>query len=256
MPEEIIQVTRQPNYVVIALNRPEKRNALNQPILEELDKALASVEDDKSVRALLLRGNGSSFCSGIDLKELHATAEAHNPTALERAFERLERFPVPTVAAIQGAALAGGLELAAHCDIRIASENAKLGMPVARLGLIPPYDFTRKLIETCGAANTAYVLYTAGLIDARRSLEMGLVHEVVADGNLQEAAIATVEKIAANAPLSLRAMKATIRRCMSESFQAYHEDLLELTRAVRSSEDAKEGVKAFVAKRKPVWRAL
>jgi enoyl-CoA hydratase/carnithine racemase len=255
MAEEVLKVTRHPNYAVLTLNRPEKRNALNQPLIDALDQALRKFEGDREVRALLLRGEGASFCAGIDLKEVDETSGVHNPTSLESVFGRLERFPVPTIAAVQGAALAGGLELALHCDLRIASENAKLGMTLGRVGLMVPYDFTRKLIEVCGSANTAWILYTADLLDAERGRHMNIVHDVVADAKLGEATTALAEKIAANAPLSLRAMKATVRRCMSETFDAWHDDMLQMARSVRESSDAKEGVRAFLEKRKPVWKA-
>ncbi len=180
MAEEVLKVTRHPNYAVLTLNRPEKRNALNQPLIDALDQALRKFEGDREIRALLLRGEGASFCAGIDLKEVDETSGVHNPTSLESVFGRLERFPVPTIAAVQGAALAGGLELALHCDLRIASDNAKLGMTLGRVGLMVPYDFTRKLIEVCGSANTAWILYTADLLDAERGRHMNIVHDVVA----------------------------------------------------------------------------
>ena len=255
MAEEVLKVTRHPNYAVLTLNRPEKRNALNQPMIEALNNALVKFEGDREIRALLLRGEGASFCAGIDLKEVAEASGSHNPTSLETVFGRLERFPVPTIAAVQGAALAGGLELAVHCDLRICAEDARLGMTLGRLGLMVPYDFTRKLIEVIGSANTAYILYTADLIDGRRALSMGMVHEVVAAAKVNEAASALAERVAGNAPLSLRAMKATVRRCMSETFDAYHDDLLKLAGDVRRSDDAKEGVRAFLEKRKPVWQA-
>ncbi|HUO04479.1 MAG TPA: enoyl-CoA hydratase/isomerase family protein [Candidatus Binataceae bacterium] len=255
MADPILKIERHQNYATLTLNRPDKRNALNVGLLAAINDGLAQFENDKEIRALVLRGEGSGFCSGIDLAELHETEGGHNPNSIEAVFGRLERFPVPTIAAVHGPALAGGLELALHCDLRVAADNAKLGMTVARVGLIVPYDFIRKLIEICGAANTAMILYTADLFDARKGLELGLVHEVVADAKLADATAALAEKVSAAAPLPLRGMKATIRRCMSESYNAYHDDLLKLARDVRSSRDAKEGVRAFVEKRKPVWRA-
>jgi enoyl-CoA hydratase/carnithine racemase len=255
MAEEVLKVTRRPNYAILTLNRPEKRNALNQPLIEALNKALIQFENDREVRALLICGEGASFCAGIDLKEVNEAEGGHNPTSLESVFGRLERFPVPTIAAVQGAALAGGLELALHCDLRIAGEGARLGMTLGRVGLMVPYDFTRKLIEVCGSANTAWILYTADLIEAQRGRQMNIVHDVVPDAKLKEATTALAEKVAGNAPLSLRAMKATVRRCMSETFDAWHDDMLKMARDVRQSEDAREGVRAFLEKRKPVWRA-
>ena len=255
MADEVLKVTRHPNYAVLTLNRPEKRNALNQLLIDALNKALAQFENDREVRALLIRGEGGSFCAGIDLKEVDEAEGGHNPNSLESVFGRLERFPVPTIAAVQGAALAGGLELALHCDLRVAGEGARLGMTLGRVGLMVPYDFTRKLIEVCGSANTAWILYTADLIEAHRGREMNMVHDVVPDAKLGDVTTALAEKVAGNAPLSLRAMKATVRRCMSETFDAWHDDMLKMARDVRQSEDAKEGVRAFLETRKPVWQA-
>src|SRR5258708_21054140 len=124
MAEEVLKVTRHPNYAVLSLNRPEKRNALNQAISDAINDALVKFENDKEIRALLLRGEGSSFCAGIDLKEVDEAESGHNPTSLESVFGRLERFPVPTIAAVQGAALAGGLELGAPCDLHNHSHQA------------------------------------------------------------------------------------------------------------------------------------
>src|SRR5262249_30043821 len=153
---------------------------------------------------LLLRGEGAGFCAGIDLKEVDEAEGGHNPTSLESVFGRLERFPVPTIAAVQGPALAGGLELALHCDLRIAGEGARLGMTLGRVGLMVLSDSPRKLMGVCGSANTAWIFYTADLIEAHRGREMNIVHEVVPDSKLAEVTTALAEKVAGNAPLSLR----------------------------------------------------
>jgi enoyl-CoA hydratase/carnithine racemase len=256
MADNILKVSRHTNYAVLTLNRPEKRNALNQPMIEALNSALAALESEREIRAILIRGEGAAFCAGVDLKEVDESGSSgHNTTSLESVFGRLEKFPVPTIAAVHGSALAGGLELALHCDLRIATDSARLGMTLGRVGLMVPYDFTRKLIEVCGAANTAWILYTADLIDGERGRAMGLVHEIVPAVKLESHAAALAERVAANAPLSLRAMKATVRRCMTETFDAWHDDLSRMARDVRKSADAHEGVRAFLEKRKPVWKA-
>src|SRR5271163_3535564 len=255
MAGELIKIERQPNYVTFTLNRPEKRNSLNEALLRSLDAGIAEVEDDKSIRAVILRGAGRSFSAGLDLAEAERLEGNHNPFNLERLFRRVEHLPVPTIAAVQGAALAGGCELALHCDLRVAADDLRMGMTVARVGLVVPYDFIRKLIEIIGAANTAQILYTAEPVDAQRALAMGMVHEVVPVAKLDEAAIGWAEKVSANAPLSLRTMKKSLRRSLDESNDAWHEDILEMGRAVRSSKDAKEGIRAFLEKRKPVWQA-
>ncbi|MGH8012951.1 MAG: enoyl-CoA hydratase/isomerase family protein [Candidatus Binataceae bacterium] len=252
---DLLKVERRPNYAIFTLNRPEKRNALNEGLVKAIDEACASVENDKEIRAVILRGEGRSFCSGIDLAEADRLEGGHNPMSLEHVFGHLENLPVPTIAAVQGAALAGGCELALHCDLRIAGDDARIGMTVSRVGLLVPYDFIRKLIEVIGSANTAQILYTAEPVDAQRSLAMGMVHEVVPAAKLDETAVAWAEKVSSNAPLSLRAMKKSLRRSLSASNDAWHDDILELGRQVRASKDAKEGIRAFLEKRKPNWRA-
>ncbi len=254
MAEQVVKLTRHQNWAVLSLNRPDKRNALNSEVLSAMDTALREIEKDKDIRALVIRGEGKHFCAGIDLGEVEGVEGGHNPASLENIFHRIEQLPAISIAAVQGAAIAGGLELALHCDIRIAAEDARCGMTLGKVGLMVPYDFTRKLIEVIGAANTGLILYTADLFDAKRAYQMGMFAEVVAPADLDKTVSAIAEKIAGNAPLSLRAMKATVRRCMSETFDAWHEDMLALARSVRQSRDAKEGPRAFLEKRKPAWR--
>jgi enoyl-CoA hydratase/carnithine racemase len=162
---------------------------------------------------------------------------------------------VPTIAAVQGSALAGGCELALHCDLRVAAEDMRIGMTVARVGLVVPYDFIRKLIEVIGVANTAQILYTAEPVNAQRAFQMGMVHEVVPNAKLDEAAVTWAERVSANAPLSLRTMKKSMRRALSSAFTTWHEDIIDMGRLVRVSKDAKEGIRAFLEKRKPNWKA-
>jgi enoyl-CoA hydratase/carnithine racemase len=254
MAGEVLAFERQQNYATITLNRPEKRNALNEAMLKALDGALVAIESDKEIRAVIIRGSGGSFCSGLDLAEADRLEGGHSPVGIERVFHRLENVSVPTIAAIQGSALAGGCELGLHCDLRIGAEDLRMGMTVARVGLLVPYDFIRKLIEVIGAANTAQIIYTAEPVDAKRALAMGMVQEIVPNAKLDEAAITLAQKVSANAPLSLRVMKQSLRRSMSESNDAYHQDVLEMGRMVRASKDAKEGIRAFLEKRKPNWK--
>jgi crotonobetainyl-CoA hydratase len=255
MAEDILKVERQASYAIVTLNRPEKRNSLNEALLAAMDKAFAAIEEDKEIRAVIVRGAGKSFSAGLDLAEANRLEGIHNPVNIERTFHRLEQLSVPTIAAVQGAALAGGCELALHCDLRVATEDARIGMTVARVGLVVPYDFIRKLIEVIGMANTAQILFTGEPVNAQRAFAMGMVHEVVPSDKLDEAAVAWAEKVSANAPLSLRTMKKSMRRSMSEANDAWHEDILEMAQIVRASKDAKEGMRAFLEKRKPVWRA-
>jgi enoyl-CoA hydratase/carnithine racemase len=256
MADELVKVEHSGDYLTVRLNRPEKGNAINNGMLAALDKAFAAAEQDQSLRALLLTGEGKHFCAGIDLAEGHRvdTTEVGGGISLETVFHRLEALPIPTVAVIRGAALAGGLELGLHCDLRVAAENARLGMPVAKVGLIPPFDFTRKLIEIIGASATAYLLFSAEPVDGKRALAMGMVNEVAPEAEVETAGRNLLEKIAGNAPLSLRTVKATLRRCMRDAFLAEHKDLDEMVKVILRSSDAKEGARAFVEKRKPQWK--
>jgi enoyl-CoA hydratase/carnithine racemase len=252
---DILRFDRRTNHVVLTLNRPEKRNALNRTMFEALDHALAAIEADKSIRAMVLRGEGSAFSSGVDLRELEQieSSGARWGVTPQEVFRRLEALPIPTVAAVQGATLTGGLVLALLCDLRVAAENAGLGMTPARIGRVPDYFIFRKFIALVGPAHTAEIMFTAEPLSAKRAYEIGLVDRVVVDERLATEADAMAERIAANAPLSLRAMKASIRRCLSDTYNAEHKDIDEMRAAVLSSRDGKEGVRAFLEKRKPVW---
>jgi len=249
---EELKVEHEQNYVTLSLNRPEKRNALNRAVIEALDSALASVESDSNVRALVIRGEGRSFCSGLDLRDL----EQMGPGGLtfDKIITRLQKLPIPTIAAVHGDALTGGLVLALTCDLRIAAQGARLGMTPARIGYLPTYWIFRKFVETVGPANTAEIMYLAEPVDAGRAREMGLIHKVVPDDALGTAAGQWAATIGGNAPLSVRAMKQMISRVISNAFEVEHQDLDELGNRVRTSQDAREGVRAFLEKRRPVWR--
>jgi enoyl-CoA hydratase len=246
-------VERRENYITLTLNRPEKRNALNQTLFQLLDQALAEIENDRNICALILRGEGRAFCSGIDLREIGNIGSAGGVTP-EKVFSRLQKLPVPTIAAVHGDVLTGGLVLALTCDLRIAAETARLGMTPARIGYLPTYAIFRRFVETVGPAATAEIMYLADPLDATHAREIGLVHKVVADNALGDAAAAWAAKIAGNAPLSVRAMKQSIARVISHAFEVDHKEIDELGNKVRSSNDAKEGVRAFLEKRKPVWK--
>ncbi|MGH7840131.1 MAG: enoyl-CoA hydratase/isomerase family protein [Candidatus Binataceae bacterium] len=252
MAEEVLLSERVEHHVILTLNRPEKRNALNRAMIEALEGALASVHEDQDVRAVIIRGAGRGFCSGLDLRDLEQLGTGG--TTFDQVIKRLGQLTVPTIAAIHGEALTGGLVLALFCDLRIAAAGARLGMTPARIGYLPTYWIFRKFVETVGPANAAEILYLADPVDSARAREMGLIHKVVPDADLLGAATAWAAKIAGNAPLSLRAMKQTLARVMSQAFEVDHKDLDELGMRVRGSQDAKEGVRAFLEKRQPVWK--
>jgi enoyl-CoA hydratase/carnithine racemase len=252
-----LKIERHRNYVTLVLNRPEKRNAINTAMLEALDAAFNMIEADTEIRAVVFRGEGRGFSSGLDLRDVEragAGAVDRPGFTPDRILHRVQALPVPAIAAVHGDTLTAGLVIALLCDLRIAASNAKLGMTPARIGYLPNYAIFRRFAETVGAAATAEIMYLAEPVDSARALEMGLVHKVVPDDQLETAAAAWAERIAANAPLSVRAMKRMIGRTISRAFDVEHEDLNQLALKVRTSADAREGVRAFLEKRKPVWR--
>ena len=255
MSEEIL-CSIQDGIATVTLNRPEKRNALNTAVLEGLKSSLRQLEANKDVRVVVLRGEGKSFCSGLDLRELssHQSGAGDPETGVTQIFQQIERSRHPTIAMVQGDALAGGCELALHCDLRVASETARFGMPLARLGLIVPFPLGHKLIEIIGPAFTKQILFTGQPIDAKRAFEIGMIHQLVPTGELEAATYALARTIADNAPLSLAGMKAMILRALSVREAINHQDLDEMVNRARKSADAQEGVKAMLEKRKPAFR--
>jgi enoyl-CoA hydratase/carnithine racemase len=241
----------------ITMNRPEKRNALNTVLLEGFSRILSHVEESQEARVVVIRGEGKVFCAGIDLRELSArqAGQQGDPeTGVVQIFQRIERSRIPTIAMVQGDALAGGCELALHCDLRVAAEPARFGMPLARLGLIVPFPLGQKLVEIIGPAFTKQILLTGQPIDAKRAYEIGMVHQLVPAERLESATYELARTIADNAPLSLAGMKATILRAISLRDTIDHKDLDQLASNARKSADAQEGVKAMLEKRKPVFR--
>jgi len=253
--EEIL-CTIKDGIATVTMNRPEKRNAMNTAILEGLTNSFHQLETNPEVRVVVIRGAGKAFCSGLDLREMSSRqASGGDPeTGVTKVFQQIERSRHPTIAMVQGDALAGGCELALHCDLRVASEAARFGMPLARLGLVVPFPLGQKLVEILGPAFTKQILLTGQPIDAKRAYEIGMIHQLVSTGELEAATLTLARTIADNAPLSLAGMKATILRSISLRETINYQDLAEMVNRARKSADAQEGVKAMLEKRKPVFR--
>lgn len=244
----------------IVLNRPECRNAMNPAMQEELIAALEETARQGSVRVLVLAGAGSAFCSGLDLavlRGMHEQAESERRTDAERIatlFRTLYEMPIPTIAAVRGAAMAGGAGLAAICDFTLATPEARFGFTEARIGFVPAL-VSAYLTPQIGERRSRDLLLTARILDAAEAHAMGLVNEVVADGELDARVQALAEKLAANSPQSLHATK----RLMAEQNRAWLETAaalaLEANARARETEDFAEGIAAFLEKRKPNWKA-
>jgi enoyl-CoA hydratase/carnithine racemase len=257
MLEEIV-TTIADGIATVTLNRPHQRNAMNAAMLSGLRAAFDDLDENRSVRVVVVRGAGRAFCAGMDLREMEreggAAAAADSDGSVVSVLQRVERSPHPTIAMIHGDALAGGCELALHCDLRVAAEGARLGMPLSRVGLVVPFPLGQKLVEIIGAAHTRHLLFTGQPMGAARAYEIGMVHQVVPADLIEAATYEMARAVADNAPLSLAGMKATVQRALSARTHIAHDDLDALAQRARTSADASEGRRAMLEKRKPVFR--
>src|SRR5215471_20473846 len=236
MADEVLIESRD-HTCFITLNRPGKRNALNAAMIAQLREAFERVAGDSDVRVVVLRANGPAFCAGLDLSEMAAQREAGEADlgGLEHVLHDLEELPQPSIAAVQGDAVAGGCELALHCDIRVAADDARFSMPLARIGLAVPVTLTWKLVDTIGAAKTNELLFTGEAVGAETAAHLGLANRVVPADELDGAVNTLARQIVANAPLSVRAMKAFVKRAVQFRKSIPRDDLEEMHRRVRQS---------------------
>lgn len=253
MTDEVLLENRD-GVLLVTMNRPEKRNAMSSTMLRRLHEVFSTIGDDGAVRVVVVRGNGRSFSTGLDLGEMQAAKQASGTIALtgiEDVFRALEVVPQPTIAAVQGEAIAGGCELALHCDLRVAATSARFAMPLAKLGISLPFPLVAKLVERIGTAFTAEILFTGEPFPGPRAYELGMVNRLVEPEALDQTALDLATAIAANAPLSLRALKKVIARTRVPSQAIDSRDLSEELQRIAASEDMLEGVRAIREKRKP-----
>jgi enoyl-CoA hydratase/carnithine racemase len=242
----------------LTIDNPAKRNALDHEILDALAATLPTLE----ARCLLITATGPVFSAGYDIGNLPREAFADRAEALvahpfHEAIGALDAYPFPSVAALNGHAIGGGLELALSCDLRVVSEEAKLGMPPARLGLIYSHTGLRKFVDAIGAPRTRELFFTARNVSARTALQWGLVNEVAAPGEVAARGLAYAARIAGLAPLSLAGNKRALRELLAAEGPLDPEverELIELREACFHSEDFFEGVRAFAEKRPPRWQ--
>jgi len=245
----------------LRIANPERRNALDHEILGAIATTLPRLDDGISTRCVLITGTPPLFSAGYDIAGFTEEAFEDETEALvahpfQAAMEALVAHPWPTVAAINGLCLGGGLEMAVSCDLRVAAAGAELGMPPAKLGLIYGHTGLRRFLETIGLPRTREMFFTGRRLEAARAEEIGLVNEVVADEEIEDAAVALAAEIAAAAPLSTRGNKRVIDVLAANPVlsQAQEEELVELRRSCFGSADFREGVQAFAEKRRTVWR--
>jgi enoyl-CoA hydratase len=242
----------------ITVNRPEKLNALNVATIGELQAAFREFEGDPEVKAIILTGTGEkAFVAGADIGEfsgLNPETGTHFARRGQDMTRAIENCGKPVIAAINGYALGGGTEIAMACHIRIASENAKLGQPEVKLGLIPGYGGTQRLPRLVGKGKAMELIFSGRMVDAREALEIGLVNKVVPPAALLTEAEAMAREIIKNAPLAISYAVQAINRGLDKSLDEGLELEAEIFGRSCGTEDAREGSQAFLEKRKPNFR--
>jgi enoyl-CoA hydratase/carnithine racemase len=240
----------------LTISNPPKRGALDHPILD----AFAATLPELDARCVIVTGEGNHFSAGYDLAGLERETTPDEAESLvahpfAAAIDALEAYPYPTVAALTGHTIGGGLELALSCDLRIAAGDIALGMPPARLGLVYSHTGLRKFLQTIGPARTRELFFTAKRIDARTAHRWGLVNDVVE--NVPAVALELAQELAGQAPLAQRGNKRVIGALLEADMALTEEverELIDLRRACFASEDFREAVSAFAQKRPPQWR--
>lgn len=241
----------------VTVNRPERLNALNQRTMQELHAVFDQLAKNSGVRAVILTGAGSkAFVAGADITELAGQTPLEGVrTALDgqRILRSIETLGIPVIAAINGFALGGGCELALACTLRIASENAKIGLPEVRLGIMPGYAGTQRLPRLIGAGRALELILTGEPIDAAEALRIGLVNRVTPAEELLPAAERIALQIAANGPISVRACIEAVYRGVEMPLEQAGRLEASLFSMLCSTDDMREGLSAFLEKRKPVF---
>jgi enoyl-CoA hydratase/carnithine racemase len=238
----------------------EKRGALDHEILDALAEVMPTLDRGIEVRCVLITGTPPVFSAGYDIGSIpdqtfERDAEALVAHPFHAAIEKVAAHPWPTIAAINGHCLGGGLELAVTCDLRICAAGARLGMPPAKLGLVYGHTGLRRFLDVVGLARTKELFLTGRNHEAPRAAEIGLVHEVVADDELEGAALDLAGEVAGNAPISMRGNKHAIELLNAHPVlsEQHEQALVALRESCFASEDFREGVRAFAEKRKPNW---
>ncbi|WP_254768012.1 enoyl-CoA hydratase/isomerase family protein [Salinilacihabitans rarus] len=248
---------RAERVATVAIDRPEARNALNATVREELKRALAAVEADDRVRAVVLTGadEAKAFVAGADVTELRerGPVEQRAASARPRVYETVDDLSKPVIARINGHALGGGCELAQACDVRIASERAKLGQPEINLGLVPGGGATQRLPRLVGEGQAMRLILSGELIDAAEAREIGLVDEVHPPEDLDEAVYDLAGSMAEKSPLALEVAKKAVTASSRMDLEAGIEYEAELFAGLFATRDKDEGIDAFLEDRDPEW---
>ncbi len=263
MEEQLLLTEKNERVCTIIFNRPEKRNALTPVMLFQLNELLKSIQEEAEIRCLVLRGAGDkAFTAGYDISAIPSNMTPEQAAALKAkspfqdVLNAVQDFPYPVIAMLNGHAFGAGCDLAMTCDVRIAAENAQLGIPPAKLGIVYQPDGIQRLINIAGLANAKEIFFTGRSYSAPRAKEMGLVHYVLPQDQLASFTYEMAREISENAPLSLKGMKVIFNKIfLSQKLDPRDTEEIENMRLQAfNSEDLKEGQRAFKEKRKPIFQ--
>lgn len=255
---ENIVVNYKEKIAVVTINRPENLNALNKQTIAELRSCFLDLESNDQVRAVVLTGAGNkAFVAGADIKEFAHFSEAEGKALAkegqEQLFNTIENLSTPVIAAINGFALGGGLELALACHMRIAGDNAQMGLPEVTLGLIPGYGGTQRLAQLVGRGRAMEMILSANFVDGKQAYVTGLVNNVVPAQNLLMEALKLAIKISNNSPVSVQAAIKAVNAGYDTTQNGFEVEVEEFGKCF-GTDDFKEGVDAFLTKRKPEFK--
>ncbi|HTD22442.1 MAG TPA: enoyl-CoA hydratase-related protein [Terriglobales bacterium] len=243
----------------ITLNRPDKRNAISHELVDDLLLALDHAAQQESIHVVILTGAGKAFCSGMDLEDLKALAtrsQAENvkdSETIARLCRSIYEFPKPTIAAVNGAAIAGGCGIATLCDFTLASHEARFGYTEVRIGFMPAI-VSIFLIRQIGEKHARDLLLTGRILNADEAHRLGLVNDVVPPDQVMAFALQLARTLMENSPVSLRATKKLLSGYMHEELERQIHEAISHNAWIRTTEDFREGIAAFLEKRKPVWK--
>ncbi len=257
MKYEILNTEIVNGVAIVTISRPKAMNALNTLFFNEMDQLVTEISNNSDVKVMVITGNGKAFVAGADIAEMvDKTSEEGSAFSLlgQNTFSSLERMDIPVIAAINGFALGGGLELAMACDFRFASTKAKFGQPEVSLGLIPGYAGTQRLPRLTGMGDALYLLMTADMIDATEALRIGLVQKVIEPEMLLEETLKVAKIIISKGSESIKKVKQVVRKGMEMSFADGEKlEANQFGTLFGNGNQGKEGMTAFLEKRKPQW---
>ncbi|PZC45639.1 MAG: enoyl-CoA hydratase [Chloroflexi bacterium] len=253
---EFVKYEKDGEVGLVTLNRPDRLNALGQDVRRELNEVLDEIEVD-ATRVVIFAGEGRAFCAGADINDLSAGEDLRSPvpdpSETPEVIKRIGDLNKVVIAAVHGAAVGGGCEVALACDMRIASENARFGLPEIKLGIMPGAGGTQRMPRLVGEGRAKWLMMTGEFIDAQTSLQWGLVNQVVPNEELMAEARKLAQTLVAQPPLALAFIKSAVDRGLESSLPAGIEYEARCSYILQQTEDKAEGTKAFLEKRKPVF---